>query len=118
MNSRVVEKTTTCAKAVFAIFSAALALCGSASVAFAQEPIRVQTNQVLVPVFVWDKKSFRDYLRNPKKLQQALLAGNTELRRKRGGGDKAAANRRRRERLVVAGGELREGVGCGFFEAG
>jgi hypothetical protein len=52
----------------------ALTLCSSASITLAQDPIRVQTNQVLVPVVVIDKERYRRVLRDGS-LFHAVLPG-------------------------------------------
>jgi hypothetical protein len=50
-----------------------------APVAHAQEPIRVQTNQVLVPVFVLDKQRARDFYASPENLFRAIGGGDTQI---------------------------------------
>jgi hypothetical protein len=76
MNSKLGEKTTICATTFFVVSLGALALCDSASVAFAQEPIRIETNQVLVPVFVEDERRERRMEIDATSGYRALLAGD------------------------------------------
>jgi hypothetical protein len=47
-------------------------------VTFAQEPIRVQTNQVLVPVFVLDEERLRGLTKDHADLFRAIFAGDTQ----------------------------------------
>jgi hypothetical protein len=61
---------------IVAILAGAIALCIFGSLTPAQEAIRVETNQILVPVSVLDKDR-RDRLRNdPETLFRAALAGD------------------------------------------
>ena len=61
---------------IVAILAGAIALCTLASATPAQEAIRVETNQILVQVFVLDKDRL-DRLRNdPETLFRAALAGD------------------------------------------
>jgi hypothetical protein len=53
-------------------------LCMTAPATIAQEPIRVQASEVLVPVFVVDEGRFRRLLRS-QILGQAILAGDAAL---------------------------------------
>jgi hypothetical protein len=62
-----------------AILVSCVTLCTAAPVTIAQGPIRVQTNQVLVPVFVLDKERVKDSSTHPKIVLQAMLAGDTQL---------------------------------------
>lgn len=61
---------------IVAILAAAIALGASARSSPAQDAIRVQTNQVLVPVFVFDKNRDRLLRQHPDDLHRALLDGN------------------------------------------
>ena len=51
----------------------------SSPVALAQDAIRVETNQVLVPVFVLDKEHLRRLERDPGNFLRAAMAGDTKL---------------------------------------
>jgi hypothetical protein len=62
-----------------AILAGAIALCTFALVTPAQEPIRVETNQVLVPVLVLDKERFHRLLSDPGNSFRVALPGNTTL---------------------------------------
>ncbi|HEY6183449.1 MAG TPA: hypothetical protein VIW67_14465 [Terriglobales bacterium] len=64
---------------IVAIVAGTIALCTLASVTPAQEAIRVETNQILVPVFVLDRDHL-DRLRNdPGTLFRAALAGDMKV---------------------------------------
>jgi hypothetical protein len=57
-------------------------LCTACPPAIAQEPIRVQSNEVLIPVFVFDKGRLRIFLtdtQDSQHLHQAILAGDAQL---------------------------------------
>jgi hypothetical protein len=64
--------------AISALLLSCVSLCTSPAT-IAQEPIRVQTNQVVVPVFVLDKQRAQDFYASPQNLFQATLAGDTQL---------------------------------------
>jgi hypothetical protein len=61
------------------ILVSCVTLCTTAPATKAQEPIRVQTGQVLVPVFVMDKQRTQFLLEHPKSLFQAVWAGDARL---------------------------------------
>jgi hypothetical protein len=64
---------------IVAIVAGTIALCTLASATPAQEAIRVETNQILVQVFVLDKDHL-DHLRNdPESLFRAALAGDMKV---------------------------------------
>ena len=56
-------------------------LYSAAPATIAQEPIRVQSNEVFIPVFVFDKGRVRVLMdtQDPQHLHQAILAGNSQL---------------------------------------
>jgi hypothetical protein len=64
---------------IWAVLLGYLIHCTTAPASFAQEPIRVQTNEVLVPVFVLDKERDRVQKQHPEKLHRAILAGDAQL---------------------------------------
>jgi len=61
---------------IVAILAGAIALCTSALTTPAQDAIRVQTNQVLIPVFVSDKKRVLLLMQHPDDLFRAALDGD------------------------------------------
>jgi hypothetical protein len=65
-----------------ATLAGAMTILSRANVTPAQEPIRIQTNEVLVPVFVSDKQRVHNLKRHPENLIHAILAGDTELSEK------------------------------------
>jgi hypothetical protein len=68
--------------AIVAIVAGAMALCTFAPPTAAQDAIRVDTNQVVVPVFVFDKDRLYRQLKDPKDVEnmfRALLAGDMKL---------------------------------------
>ena len=60
---------------ILALTTAASSLCSLAPATFPQHAIRVETNQVLVPVVVVDKDRFRLLSKNPQSLDNAVLPG-------------------------------------------
>jgi hypothetical protein len=66
-------------KAIFLLHVSALLLCFLAQATRAQEAIRVETNQVLVPVRVIDAERNRSLFANPAKLNQAVAANDAQL---------------------------------------
>lgn len=62
---------------IITILSGAIAFCTLVPVTPGQEPIRVETNQVLVPVLVLDKEQFHRLLSDPGNSFRASLPGNT-----------------------------------------
>lgn len=64
---------------IFIVGLGTLLFCFLAQVTPTQEAIRVETNQVLVPVRVIDAERNRSLYANPAKLDQALAAGDTRL---------------------------------------
>jgi hypothetical protein len=64
--------------ALLLLLLSCVSMC-TAPVAHAQEPIRVETNQVLVPVFVLDKQRARDFFASPGNLFRAIESGDTRL---------------------------------------
>jgi hypothetical protein len=64
---------------IFIVGLGTLLFCFLAQVTPAQEAIRVETNQVLVPVRVIDAERNRSLYANPAKLDQALAVGDTRL---------------------------------------
>jgi hypothetical protein len=54
-------------------------LCTTVPATIAQEPIRVKSNEVLVPVFVLDKGRARVLQQHPEGLHRAILAGDAQL---------------------------------------
>ncbi len=63
---------------ILAATATALTLCVLAQVTLAQDSIRVETSQVLVPVMVLDKERYR-LLWNAPNLRQAVKEGNIKL---------------------------------------
>lgn len=61
---------------MIAIFAGAIALCVFGSFTRAQEAIRVEMNQILVPVWVFDKDRVDRLRKDPETLFRAALAGN------------------------------------------
>jgi hypothetical protein len=64
---------------IFESIAGAMTLLIWAPVSFSQEPIRVQSNEVLVPVFVVDKGRVRSLISAPENLFHAILAGDAQL---------------------------------------
>ena len=64
---------------IVAILTGAIALCTLASATPAQEAIRVEANQILVPVFVLDKDRLDRLRNNPETLFRAALAGDMKV---------------------------------------
>jgi hypothetical protein len=64
---------------MWAVLVGCIAHCTAAPATIAQEPIRVQTNEVLVPAFVWDKQRDRVLKLHPENLHRAMLAGDAQL---------------------------------------
>src|ERR1700747_2175997 len=68
---------------IFALVAGLSSLCSLGPVTFAQDPIRVETNEVLVPVFVLDTKQVRLLLDGSAlDLPYAILSGNGQLANK------------------------------------
>jgi hypothetical protein len=63
---------------ILALMACVYSLCLSSPAAFAQDPIRVQTNQVLVPVVVIDKKRFLHLCKNIQSLYDATSPGEAD----------------------------------------
>jgi hypothetical protein len=61
------------------LLAGCVTLCATVPATFAQGPIRVQTNQVLVPVYVFDKEQDRLLWRDPSNLARAVSEGNIQL---------------------------------------
>jgi hypothetical protein len=64
---------------IAAILAGAISFCTLATATPAQEAIRVETNQVVVPVFVVDKDRDHRLWKDPGNLIRALLAGDIKL---------------------------------------
>ncbi len=64
---------------MWAVLVGSATICTTAPATIAQDPIRVQTNEVLVPVFVWDKERGRVQRQHPENLHRAILAGDAQL---------------------------------------
>jgi hypothetical protein len=64
---------------IVAILAGAIALCSLASATPAQEAIRVETNQILVSVFVLDKDGLQRLRNDPGTLFRAAFAGDMKL---------------------------------------
>jgi hypothetical protein len=60
---------------ILALTTAAPSLCSLVPATFAQGPIRVETNQVLVPVVVIKKEEYSRMLRDPRTINDAVLPG-------------------------------------------
>jgi hypothetical protein len=67
--------------ALILVTFAAVSVCSTSEATFAQDPIRVETNQVLIPVYVLDEGRLRSDLRSDPdgNLNRAILAGDTQL---------------------------------------
>jgi len=66
---------------IFAFITVASTFCSLTPTALAQDPIRVQTNQVLVSVFVFDKHRNHLVSNDPANLVRAAREGNVQLER-------------------------------------
>ena len=64
---------------IMAILTGAIVLCTFDPATPAQDAIRVETNQVVVPAFVLDDDRFHRLWKSPADLDRALLAGNMKL---------------------------------------
>jgi len=64
--------------ALLSLLLSCVSLC-AAPAAIAQDPIRVETKEVLVPVFVIDKTRYQDLRRDPGNLFKAIFSGNMQL---------------------------------------
>jgi hypothetical protein len=63
---------------ILALATAASSLCSLVPATFGQDPIRVETNQVLVPVVVIKKEEYSRMLRDPRSINGAVLPGEVE----------------------------------------
>lgn len=75
MTSRQVKRSTK----ILETLGVAMTFLTSAQVTPAQEPIRVQSNEVLVPVLILDKERSRVQMQHPENLTRAILAGDAQL---------------------------------------
>jgi hypothetical protein len=66
-------------KALILAILAGVITCSMARVTLAQDPIRVETNQVLIPLFVTDKERDRLLRKDPSSLWRAIKEGNIRL---------------------------------------
>jgi hypothetical protein len=64
---------------LWAILVCAVTYCTTPPSSIAQDPIRVETNEVLVPVLVGDKERFQELQKNPTNVFMAVLAGKADL---------------------------------------
>jgi hypothetical protein len=58
------------------VFLAGMILCSLAALTLAQDPMRVETNQVAVPAMVFDKERYRLLWNDPTNLRRAFTEGN------------------------------------------
>jgi hypothetical protein len=65
--------------ALWALLLSCVILCATAPTAIAQEPIRVEIKEVLVPVFVIDNGRYQDLRSDPANFFKAISAGDTQL---------------------------------------
>jgi hypothetical protein len=61
--------------ALLLLLLSCVSMC-TAPAAIAQDPIRVETKEVLVPVFVIDKTRYQDLRRDPRNLFKAVVSGD------------------------------------------
>jgi hypothetical protein len=71
-------KTATKSPLAWVVLATSSALISSAIPTLAQDPIRVETNEVLVPATVYDVKLSRALRKDPKELFAAILAGDVK----------------------------------------
>jgi hypothetical protein len=64
---------------LWAILVCAVTYCTTPPASIAQDPIRVETNEVLVPALVGDKERLQELQKNPTNLFMAALAGKADL---------------------------------------
>lgn len=64
--------------AIWTLLLSCVSLC-TAPATIAQDPIRVETKEVLVPVFVIDNARYQDLRSDPANFFKAISAGNMQL---------------------------------------
>jgi hypothetical protein len=65
---------------LWAILVCAVTYCTTPPSSTAQDPIRVETNEVLVPVLVMDKERFQELQKNPTNVFIGSLGGESRSR--------------------------------------